>query len=391
MKQYFKSVFNRSDSPAMPRIEEELFVPLLMILALVAVINTLQSYAYFYKGAHNTLGFLLLFVSKLIYCLFFGVFAYITRCLSQRISFHKTKVLQLLFLHFITLASLVVIHQALSYGIDSLLLTSQIKVSFVTLFLRNMLVWLDIAVYIFCVIVFHLLQNRLISEENEYTYFQMEVALMNSQLHELRSKIHPKFLFNTLQTISSLIQTRRNDEANRVLSLFSNFLRATVYDIEQKEVSLEAEKSLLAEYLEIETVRFNDNLKADVAIPDACLPALVPNYLLQPILEELLNNAVVRQDAVNTITVSARHKAKDLIIELSDNFTDTSLSDLAADNGNSKLMISKKRLFQLFNEEQQIEIIGQKCPGITIRITIPYRTMQDNLEIKYAGERKYEY
>lgn len=120
---------------------------------------------------------------------------------------------------------------------------------------------------------------------------ESRLLAQTAQLQALRYQVNPHFLFNTLNAISALIADDRKEDAERMLERLSRFLRATLNFEAEDEVTLSQELALQLAYLEVEQVRFPD-LELDLKIADGTREALVPNLILQPIVENAVKHGV---------------------------------------------------------------------------------------------------
>lgn len=134
--------------------------------------------------------------------------------------------------------------------------------------------------------------SSMIAQERERQLAAAQSAAQQAQLAALRFQLNPHFLFNTLNAVSSLIVTRRNDEAEGMIGKLSDFLRASLEADPQREVTLDEEFAMLQSYLDIEAVRFRDRLDAEFVCPVELLDALVPSFILQPLIENAVKYAV---------------------------------------------------------------------------------------------------
>ena len=117
-------------------------------------------------------------------------------------------------------------------------------------------------------------------------------AAQQAQLAALRYQLNPHFLFNALNSISALIVTKRNEDAERMTDKLSSFLRSSLNADPGELVPLEEELALTEEYLDIESVRFGERLNVTVdCAPGAC-EALVPSFLVQPLVENAIKHGV---------------------------------------------------------------------------------------------------
>ena len=119
----------------------------------------------------------------------------------------------------------------------------------------------------------------------------------------LRYQINPHFLFNTLNSLSSLILSQQTDVAERMLMNLSTFFRATLSADPTADVSLEEEIKLQRLYLDIEQIRFPDRLTVEVDVPDALQSARVPMLILQPIVENAVKYGVAKSRKPVTVRI----------------------------------------------------------------------------------------
>jgi|GEM_PF-76788 len=146
----------------------------------------------------------------------------------------------------------------------------------------------------------------------------LERQAQDAQLRALRYQINPHFLFNTLNSLSSLVLTQRTDTAERMIMNLSTFFRTTLSADPTADVSLEEEIKLQRLYLDIEQIRFPDRLKVEVDVPEPLLSARVPVLLLQPVVENAVKYGVARSRTPVTIRVSAYEEAGRLHIKVKD-------------------------------------------------------------------------
>lgn len=139
-----------------------------------------------------------------------------------------------------------------------------------------------------------------------------------AQLRALRYQINPHFLFNTLNSLSSLILTQRTDVAEQMLMNLSTFFRATLSADPTADVSLEEEIKLQRLYLDIEQIRFPERLTVEVEVPDALRTARVPVLILQPVVENAVKYGVARSRKHVTVRISAYEEAGRLHIKVKD-------------------------------------------------------------------------
>ena len=139
-----------------------------------------------------------------------------------------------------------------------------------------------------------------------------------AQLRALRYQINPHFLFNTLNSLSSLILSQKTDVAERMLMNLSTFFRATLSADPTADVPLEEEIKLQRLYLDIEQIRFPDRLTVEVDVPEALQSARVPVLILQPIVENAVKYGVAKSRKPVTVRITAYEEAGRLHIKVKD-------------------------------------------------------------------------
>ncbi|MGB7405808.1 MAG: histidine kinase [Pacificimonas sp.] len=140
----------------------------------------------------------------------------------------------------------------------------------------------------------------------------------SAQLRALRYQINPHFLFNTLNSLSSLILRERNQEADQMVMNLSAFLRTSLQGDPEKLVTLEEEVEQQALYLAVEKSRFGDRLVCEVDIDDDAGRSAAPPMILQPLIENAIKYAVTPSQTPITIRITARCDARRLYVEVRD-------------------------------------------------------------------------
>jgi hypothetical protein len=145
-----------------------------------------------------------------------------------------------------------------------------------------------------------------------------EAQASAARLAALRYQLNPHFLFNTLNAVSASVITGRNDEAESMLARLADFLRLTLAADPEAMIPLDDELATLQAYLEIESVRFRDRLGVDFSCPSELRNALVPSFVLQPLIENAIKHGVARTSRPVTIRLEASRDADDLVIIVED-------------------------------------------------------------------------
>ncbi|WP_340586277.1 sensor histidine kinase [Erythrobacter alti] len=150
------------------------------------------------------------------------------------------------------------------------------------------------------------LQERLLADANSLA--------QQARLSALRYQLNPHFLFNTLNSISSLVVTGRNRDAEEMLARLSEFLRTTLAADPENTQTLEGELETVDAYLGIERIRFGDRLGFDLECPAELRDALMPQFLLQPLVENAIKYGVAPTEDMVTIAVDVRQESDRLAV-----------------------------------------------------------------------------
>lgn len=205
----------------------------------------------------------------------------------------------------------------------------------------------------------------------------LETQATSAQLAMLRYQLNPHFLFNTLNSISTLVLLKQTERANAMLSRLSSFLRYTLVYEPTAQVTLAQEVETLKLYLEIEKMRFEDRLRPNFTIDPAVAKARLPSLLLQPLVENAIKYAVTPKEDGADIDVQARLIGERVHIVVSD--TGDGLNDGAPRPSESTgvgLANIRDRLAQAYGEDQSIEFSSQPNGGFSVVIDIPYREQE---------------
>lgn len=210
--------------------------------------------------------------------------------------------------------------------------------------------------------------------EREVRAAQLRAQLTQAQLQSLKMQLHPHFLFNTFNTISSLMH-KNVDDADRVLALLGDLLRYSLHNVGVQEVTLREEIDFLKRYLEIEQTRFEDRLRVRINIDPEVLDCRVPNLILQPLVENAIRYAVAPRASGGCIEISARQVIGSLKISVVDDGPGLpEESDLPAHEGVG-LRNSRERLEQLYGEHHRFILSNRSPKGLEVAIVIPMQLL----------------
>jgi two-component system LytT family sensor kinase len=199
---------------------------------------------------------------------------------------------------------------------------------------------------------------------------QLETQLTRAQLDALKMQLHPHFLFNTLNSISVLMQ-EDVAAANQMLVRLSDLLRLALNNNAAHEVTLKQELDFLRSYLEIEQTRFQDRLRVKIKADAETLDASVPNLILQPLVENCIRHAVAPKAGASTIEIRAARRDGFLKLVVRDDG-----AGLRETNGNAKgigLANTRTRLEKLYGADHEFELSTAAGGGLEATILIPFR------------------
>lgn len=201
-----------------------------------------------------------------------------------------------------------------------------------------------------------------------------KTQLAQAQLSALKMQIHPHFLFNTLNSINSLLH-KDVEAAERMIARLSDFLRLTLNSSNASIVTLEEELEFLRNYLEIEKIRFRDRLVVEMRIDPEVLTARVPYLILQPLVENAVRHGISMITDVGKLAIRAKTVEDRLLIEIEDNGPGLQKQngDLEAEtDGGVGLTNTRARLRQFANGDYRFDISNKReNAGTVIRIDIP--------------------
>lgn len=244
--------------------------------------------------------------------------------------------------------------------------------------------WYTYSFFIFlswAALYFSLKYYRMLQQEKEKT-LKAQAMAHEAQLKMLRYQLNPHFLFNTLNAISTLILEKQTATANGMVTELSKFLRYSLDNNPMQKVTLAQEVETLQLYLGIEKLRFEERLKMEFTISDAARNALIPNLLMQPLIENAIKYAIAKSPTGGTIWLDADVLHNQLSIQLSDN--GPGISDIQSalrprnegEHGGVGLANTRERLQELYGQAHGFELENIHPHGLRITIRIPFSSTE---------------
>jgi two-component sensor histidine kinase len=197
---------------------------------------------------------------------------------------------------------------------------------------------------------------------------QLRMRLSRTELQALKLQLQPHFLFNTLNAITALVH-RNPDRAERMISGLSELLRASLGSAGEEEVTLARELEVLQHYVDIQQVRFQDRLEVKVDAPNDIHRALVPNLILQPLVENAIKHGLSGRAAAGRVDVSARRVESRLVVTVQDDGVGE--ADPSSRHEGVGLGNSRARLRQLYGDAQRFHAEGT-ATGFRVVFEVPY-------------------
>ena len=215
----------------------------------------------------------------------------------------------------------------------------------------------------------------LLLEEQSDRLLRLESQASNAQLAMLRYQLNPHFLFNTLNSISTLVLLKQTERANAMLSRLSSFLRYTLVNESTGLVTISQEIETLKLYLEIEKMRFEDRLRPHFHIDSSCSRALLPSLLLQPLIENAIKYAVTPQEEGADISLEVKRNVDRVQIKVWDTGpgADSQYQSRAQQSTGVGLANIRDRLAQAYGDNHRFETQSEITGGFRVFIEIPYQ------------------
>ena len=223
-------------------------------------------------------------------------------------------------------------------------------------------------------------------EEQADRLERREAQATSAQLAMLRYQLNPHFLFNTLNSISTLVLLKQSETANAMLTRLASFLRHTLVTQPGGKVTVAQEMETLQLYLGIEQMRFEERLRSDFRVEPDAAKAQLPAMLLQPLVENAIKYGVSPQEEGAEIAIVAQVVGPRLRVTVSDTGPGMTMNNIEAglpavrptharrDSTGVGLANIRDRLAQAYGEEHRFEIRSPESGGFSVLIELPFET-----------------
>jgi len=247
-----------------------------------------------------------------------------------------------------------------------------------TLFFNLLIYWVIVSVS-------HAIEYYRKFHERELRTSELEKRLAQAKLQALQMQLNPHFLFNTLHAISSLMH-KDVEAADRMIAHLSDLLRSALENVETQEVQLREELAFLDSYLEIERTRFGERLTLRKEIDPETLPGLVPNLLLQPLMENAIQHGIEPHARPGIIELRAFRDQGMLHLQVRDNGTGIQMPQTLQEG--IGLSNTRARLQQLYGDAHSLELANRPDGGLEVNVRIPWRAASGAAQQRTAPGRE---
>jgi signal transduction histidine kinase len=207
------------------------------------------------------------------------------------------------------------------------------------------------------------------ARERELTASRLQAQLSQAELLALKMQLHPHFLFNTLHAIGVLVRENPS-AAERTIALLGDLLRATLTHAGVQEVTLTEELAFLRTYLEIEQLRFQDRLTVSFEVEAGNERALVPNFILQPLVENAVRHGIEPREEAGAIVVRVRRDGEEIELAVLDD--GNGMGNGARREGNGiGLSTTRSRLAMLYGTRGSLALSPRPEGGLACIVRLP--------------------
>ena len=255
-----------------------------------------------------------------------------------------------------------------------------------------------------CVIIDALIYTGILATTHALNYYhrytqrlvqsaELESRLSRVRVAFLRNQMQPHFLLNTLNLISALIHTQP-DKADRMIADLGDLLRLTLEDSRRQEVPLRREIQYLEHYLDIARTRFGSALEVDRQIDPSLDDVMVPSLVLQPLVENSLRYGLAERNGKSRITITVSRQDDRVRLEVGDNGRGLPLGTPGPMRMGLGLGNTRRRLEQLYGDEQRLEIRNRPEGGALAVLEIPFHrstSTPDNSEPESTYDHPHSY
>jgi two-component system LytT family sensor kinase len=229
----------------------------------------------------------------------------------------------------------------------------------------------DFVGYTIIVLAYYAFERYRMAQAEKLAAAELQTKLAQAQLENLRLQLQPHFLFNTLNTISAVMYEDVR-AADAMITQLSELLRLTLRASRTHEIPLSEELEITRLYMELMQKRFENKLRVTYEIDPSLNNSLVPQLVLQPLLENSLRHGMKSGAAAMDLSVSAHRENGSLILQVSDTGAGLDETDPSGVFGRGLgLSNIRDRLAQLYGESQEFTIVNRPTGGAEVTLRVP--------------------
>jgi two-component system LytT family sensor kinase len=241
----------------------------------------------------------------------------------------------------------------------------------------------DLVSYTVFVTVFYFFERLRIAQAQQLAAAELQTKLAQAQLENLRLQLQPHFLFNTLNTISSVMYEDVR-AADAMITQLSELLRLTLRASRAHEIPLSEELEIARLYLDLMQKRFENRLRVTYSVDPSLNGSLVPQLILQPLLENSLRHGMKSGSSAMELSIGAHGENGSLILQVSDTGSGLGEVDPSGVFGRGLgLSNIRDRLAHLYGDRQQFSISNRPSGGAEVTLRVPLHT---SAQISQASE-----
>jgi two-component system, LytTR family, sensor kinase len=208
------------------------------------------------------------------------------------------------------------------------------------------------------------------AREREAQAARLAAQLAEARLGALRMQLHPHFLFNSLNAVTVLVREQNTQAASRMLELLSDVLRQALRADQPQEITISEELQFIERYLAIEQVRFSDRLRVEWSIDDHARSALVPGFVLQPIVENAIKHGIAKRADAGRLEIAARIVGGHLELSIRDDGVGMPPAQVEGVG----LSNTRERLRTMYGNDASLTIEARAGGGTEVVLVLPFRS-----------------
>ena len=240
-----------------------------------------------------------------------------------------------------------------------------------------------VAMYFAVLGIAHAVSYFVEARERETQAARLSEQLAEARLGALRMQLNPHFLFNSLNAITVLVRDHDTHTSARMLEQLADVFRRVLRTDRAPEVPLGEEIDFVERYVALEQIRFADRLRPTFDVDRAVLSALVPDFILQPLVENALRHGLGRRTEAGLLVISAHREGDDLVLSVRDDGPGLDERRGSPTTGVG-LANTRERLNTLYGDRGRLDLTSTMGGGVTATIRIPYHETRAHGEVAGA-------